>query len=446
MRAGEPITRRAALRGLGTLLPLPWLEATALAGPKPAQAAPTRLAIIYVPNGIHMPDWTPGKTGHDFELPWILKPLEACRKDLLVLSGLAAHRADGPSGNHARASAVFLTGKRPPDDGGVHLGISFDQIAARKVGKQTFLPSLQLGGEPGAQSGRCDAPYSCAYTSNLSWKSESTPLPPLVDPRIVFDRLFSGDERKENLRARQQRARDRKSVLDFVAEDAALLRGQLGAEDRRKLDEYLSAVREVETRLVFAEKRGREVPDYPRPKGIPADHREHLKLLCDLLVLAFRCDATRIATFAFANEFSNRPYPFLDVPEGHHDLSHHENNPAKQAKLRTINRFHIEQFAFLLEKLKAVQEGDGTLLDHCLIAYGCGNSDGNRHNHDDLPILLAGSGSGKIKPGRHIRYKAGTPLMNLWLALLEQMGAPDGSARRQHGPARFLGMRISVTN
>jgi len=423
MSGTRRMTRRTVLRGLGTALALPWLEALGPARAGGPSAVPRRLAIVYVPNGVHMPDWTPADTGAAYTLPRTLQPLRPFRDDLLVLSGLAAHRADGPSGNHARALAVFLTGRRPPDDGSVRLGASADQRAAAVAGRHTRLPSLELGCEPAAQAGHCDTPYSCAYTSNIAWKSETTPLPPEVNPAAVFDRLFAGGKPEEADEARTRRALSRRSVLDFVAEDAQALRSRLGGADRRKLDEYLAAVREVETRLGRTDT-ARQTPDRPRPSGVPADYREHLRLQCDLLALAFRADVTRVATFLFANEFSNRPYPFAGAPEGHHDLSHHENRPDKQAKLAAINRFHVEQFAYLLGRLREVKEGDGTLLDSCLIAYGCGNSDGNRHNHDDLPILLAGRGGGTVQPGRHVRYKEGTPLMNLWLALLERLGAP----------------------
>jgi hypothetical protein len=423
------ITRRTVLKGLGTAVALPWLEAW---GTIPAQAgegatSPTRMAVVYVPNGVNMADWTPKATGEDYTLPRILEPLEPYRRDFLVLSGLSAHRADGPSGNHARAMAVFLTGRRPPDDGKVSLGISADQIAARAVGRCTRLPSLELGCEPATPVGHCDNPYSCAYTSNLSWASETSPLPPEVNPRDAFDRLFAGGDENEAAGARARRAAGRKSVLDFVQEDAAELRSELGADDRRKMDEYLTSMREVEARVGRAGAADPAVPPLARPPGVAADYPEHLRLMCDILVLAFQADVTRVSTLVFANEFSNRPYPCIDVRDGHHDLSHHDNDPDKLAKIREINRFHVGRFAYLLGRLKAVREGDGTLLDHCVIAYGCGNSDGNRHNHDDLPILLAGRGGGTIKPGRHVRYRDGTPLMNLWLSVLDRVGAPTDS-------------------
>ncbi len=403
-----------------------------------AQRFPNRMAVIYVPNGINMADWTPKETGRDFTLPRILKPLEPFQKDLLVLSGLSAHKADGPSGNHARALAVFLTGQRPPDNGGVQLGVSADQLAARVAGRHTRLPSLEIGCEAGAQSGRCDAPYSCAYTSNISWKSETTPLPPEVNPRLVFDRLFASEDRDNTDESRARRALNRKSVLDLVREDATELQAKLGGSDRRKIDEYLSAVREVEMRIGRLEKEPAEASNRPRPLGVPSDYKEHIRAMCDLLVLAWQADVTRVCTFLFANEFSNRPYPFINVRDGHHDLSHHGNDPGKLTRISDINHFHASQFAYLLEKLKASREGDGTLLDHCMIAYGSGNSDGNTHSHENLPVVLAGGGCGAIKPGRHVRYKEGTPLMNLWLAMLERMGAAAESFGDSNGRLNSL--------
>ncbi len=421
------------------MVALPWLEAW---GSTPARAngavvPPTRMAVVYVPNGVNMAEWTPKDEGADYALPHILEPLAPVKQDVLVLSGLAMHGADGPSGNHARASAVFLTGRRPPDSGAVHLGISADQLAARAAGRYTRLPSLEIGCEPATPVGHCDDPYSCAYTSTISWKGEASPLPHTVNPREVFDRLFAGQNARETRQNRAARSASRKSILDFVSEDATELRATLGGDDQRKIDEYLTSIREVETHIERTEEPAAELP-LARPDAAPAGYPEHLRTLCDLLVLAFQADVTRVSTFLFANEFSNRPYLCIDVHEGHHDLSHHENKADKLAKISVINRFHVGQFAYLLGKLKAVREGEGTLLDHCVIAYGCGNSDGNRHNHDNLPMLLAGGGGGSIKPGRHIRYPDGTQLMNLWLSMLDRMGAPAESLGDSTGRLKSL--------
>lgn len=267
-------------------------------------------------------------------------------------------------------------------------------------------------------AGNCDSGYSCVYSSAIAWRSATQPLPKEVDPKIVFERLFSSEPDASRL----QRDRKRRSVLDFIREDSKSLAGKLGASDVRKLDEYFSSVRDIEMRIERAEKLPPVAkPEYATPTGVPADYAEHLKLMCDLMVLAFQADVTRVCTYVLANEGSNRGYGSIGVPDGHHDLSHHGNDQAKKDKIRQINTFHATQLAYLLEKLRSVPEGDGNLLDHSMIAYGSGNSDGNRHNHDDLPILLAGGGCGTIQTGRHIRYAKETPLNNLWLAMLERI-------------------------
>ncbi len=423
------ISRRTVLRGLGAVVALPYLEAmvplNVLASTPAARSAPNRLAFLYVPNGVHMPDWKPKDDGPLTELPEILKPLAPVKDDLLVVSGLTADKArphgDG-AGDHARALAAFLTGCQPRKTDGIDIraGISVDQVAASRVGNDTRLPSLEIGCEAGAMAGNCDSGYSCVYSSAISWRSATQPLPKEVNPKLVFDRLFGAGKDSD----RAKRDARRKSVLDFVREDAGDLRSRLGATDQRKLDEYFTAVRDIEVRIERAEKMPAvKLPDVTRPTGVPAKFDEHLRLLCDLMVLAFQTDVTRVCTFVLCNEGSNRPYGFIGVPEGHHDLSHHGRDPKKQAKIRQINTFHITQFAYLLTKLKAIKEGDGTLLDHCMIAYGSANSDGDRHNHDDLPILVAGRGSGTLKTGRHLRLprEKDTPLNNLWLSLLDRM-------------------------
>lgn len=416
-----PLSRRTVLRGLGTALALPWLEALA---PAAGQTLPLRLAFLYVPNGIHMADWTPKTEGPGFELPWTLQPLAPVKDDLLVLTGLTADKArahgDG-GGDHARALAAFLTGCQPrkTDGTAIRAGTSVDQVAAARIGDQTRLSSLEIGCDRSAMAGNCDSGYSCVYSSTISWRSATTPVPKEVNPRLVYDRLFSITSDA----SRALRDLKRRSVLDLVREDAGSLRAKLGAPDQRKLDEYLSSIREIEQRLERSSHLPEvKRPDYPRPTGVPAGYEEHIRILCDLLVLAFQADLTRICTFVLANEGSNRPYPFAGVPEGHHDLSHHGNDPKKQAKIRTINRFHVTQLAYLLEKLKAIPEGHGTLLGRCMIVYGSGNSDGNQHNHDNLPILLAGKGGGTLRTGRHLRYPRETPLNNLWLAMLDRLG------------------------
>jgi hypothetical protein len=425
----KTLPRRTVLRGLGAAIALPWLEAMT---PRPVRGAsldaPTRLAFVYVPNGVHMPDWTPRATGADFDLPPLLEPLKTVREDLLVLGGLALDpaRAHGDGGgDHARAMATFLTGTHPRKTGGADLraGISVDQVAAREVGQATRFASLEIGCEGGRDSGQCDHGYSCAYQVNLSWRGEASPAAKEVDPRLVFERLFEGRVASEADPLAARHLRRERSLLDFVSEDARKLREKLGVADRRKLEEYLTGIREIE-RGIDAVRPVVNIgqASLARPSGIPSDYREHLRVMSDLLVLAFRADLTRIATFVFGNDGSNRSYPTIGVPEGHHDLSHHGQDTQKCAKIHAINRFHIEQFAYLVGRLKEVREGNGTLLDHSMIVYGSGISDGNAHSHEDLPILLAGKGNGSLKPGRHIRFPNETPLTNLHLSLLDRMG------------------------
>jgi len=386
------------------------------------------MAFLYVPNGAQMPDWTPQTTGPQFELPPILQPLCAMQDDLVVLSGLTLNPAralgDG-GGDHARAMASFLTGRHPKKTDGADLcaGISVDQLAARSVGHATRFPSLEIGCEGGKNGGECDHGYSCAYQSNLSWQSESAPVAKQVNPRLVFDRLFGAPGTGKHAQDAARNDRRQRSILDFVGEEAGRLKGILGGSDRRKIDEYLTGIREIEVRI----ERARTAVDvggtkYPRPLGIPADYQEHVRLMGDLVALAFQSDLTRIATFVFANDGSNRSYRQIGVPDGHHDLSHHGGDQAKCEQIRKINQFHIAQLAYLLGKLKAMPEGEGTLLDHSMILYGSGISDGNSHSHDNLPILLAGKANGTIKTGRHVRFPSETPLTNLYVSMLNRMG------------------------
>lgn len=429
----RPISRRTVLRGLGTAVALPVLEAMrpvlSLAG-EAAKPAPKRLAFIYLPNGKHMADWTPTAEGRDFVLPYTLEPLKPFQKDLLVLTGLTLDKArpngDG-AGDHARAMAAFLTGSQPRKTHGADIkaGISADQVVAERVGRHTKFASLEIGCDGSRQAGNCDSGYSCAYSSNLSWRTSSTPMAKEINPRLVFERLFRDGPPGEADASRAKRDQYRRSVLDFVLDDARRLKGQLGATDQRKLDEYLSGVRDLELRIRRATEYSDAPPpkDFPKPAGTPKDYAEHIRLMADVLVLAFQADLTRVATFVFANDGSNRSYRFIGVPEGHHDLSHHGRNKDKQAKIRQINRFHITQLAYFLERLASKREGDKSLLDSCMVVYGSGISDGDRHNHDDLPILVAGSGGGSLTPGRHIRYPKETPLTNLYVSLIDRMGA-----------------------
>ena len=427
------LPRRTFLRGLGTSLALPLLDVmlpqNALSAASEADI-PTRMAFLFVPNGIHMPDWTPSEEGGQFTLPSILEPLEPMKDDLLVLSGLAQKKANANGdggGDHARAAATFLTGCQAHKTSGkdIRIGVSVDQVAAQHLGRHTSLSSLELGCERAKMAGSCDTGYSCAYTTNMSWRSESTPMPKEINPRAVFDRLFRDPEADQQEVALARRERYRKSVLDLVLEDAADLKKKLGRTDRRKMDEYLESVRALEQRIENGSSEGQAVAaskGVPRPKGIPGDYGEHVRLMGDLMVLAFQLDITRISTFMLANAGSNRTYRNVGVSGGHHQLSHHRNDETKMSQISKINRFHMEQFAYMLKKMKAIKEGDGTLLDHSMILYGSCIGNGDRHNHNDLPILLAGRGGGSITSGRHIRYEQDTPLMNLYLAMLDRVG------------------------
>jgi len=408
---------------------LPFLESLVPTGAfaSTAQQPPLRMAFLFVPNGIHMPNWTPTAEGNDFELPSTLAPLAPVREKLLILSGLTQDKArangDG-AGDHARCAATFLTGVQAVKTIGkdTRVGISVDQVAASHLGGHTKFPSIEIGCEAGKSSGDCDSGYSCAYSSNISWRTPTTPATKEVNPSLLFERLFGGGKAVDRRQSRAKRDAERKSILDLVANDARQLRRRLGKWDRLKLDEYLDGVREIEKRInqpqgdLFVE--GQIVP----PRGIPADYGRHVQLMGDLMTLAFQTDQTRICSFMFADAGSGKTYPVLDIKEGHHYLSHHQNDKEKIEKIAKINLYHTQLLAYILSRLDNTPEGEGTLLDNTLLVYGSGIGDGNRHNHDDLPILVAGNGQGAISTGRHIRYKNGTPLMNLYLTMLQQAG------------------------
>lgn len=424
------LPRRTFLRGLGTAVALPMLDAMSPAFARPAREAAkgaTRLAFIYVPNGIIMQDWTPEATGRGFELPKTLEPLKAQQDSLLILSGLTQNNGralgDGP-GDHARAAASYLTGVHPRKTAGADIkcGISADQVAAQALGRATRFASIELGCEDGRLVGNCDSGYSCAYSNSISWRGEATPMPPEVNPRVVFERLFGSGEAGESPAARARRERYRKSILDLVSEDAQSLQATLGPTDRRKLDEYLTGIREIERRIETAEQSQQATPEIEAPEGVPAEFSEHVRLMFDLLAVAFETDMTRIATFMMAREGSNRTYREIGVADPHHGISHHRNDAALIAKLAQINRFHVELFARFVGRLKATQDGDATLLDRSILIYGSGLSDGNRHWHHDLPVLIAGGGNGAWKTGRHIQYPKDTPMTNLFLTVLDRMG------------------------
>ncbi|MCA9176970.1 MAG: DUF1552 domain-containing protein [Planctomycetales bacterium] len=427
----QQLPRRTFLRGMGLAMGLPWLESLL---PREARAAgkraPVRMAFVFFPNGAIMRDWKPADAGEKYTLPATLDALAEHRANFSVITGLAQDngraKGDGP-GDHARCASTYLTGAHPYKTTGadIRVGVSVDQVAADRIGRLTKLPSIELGIEAGRNAGNCDSGYSCAYSANVSWKSESTPMAKEVNPRLAFERLFGGGSQEHRQDSLAHRQLYRQSILDMVADDAADLTRKLGATDRRKLDEYFTSVRELERRIESDESGDIVIgrPHLDLPQGTPKDVQQHIRLMYDVLALAFQSDVTRVATFMLGNAGSNRSYPMVDVTEGHHQLSHHGNEEEKMAKIQRIDRFLADQFAYFLGKLGSIAEGEGTLLDNCMICYGSGLSDGNRHDHADLPIVLAGRGGNTLKTGRHIDLGSETPLNNLFLSMLDRVGA-----------------------
>ena len=431
---GKHLHRRTFLRGLGAAVALPLLDAMvpalSNASTSAASKPPVRLAFNYVPNGVTMKSWKPSATGADFEFSPILKPLEAYRNDIFVLSGLDHHQAESlgdGGGDHARAGACYLTGVHPKKTAGADIlaGISVDQIAAQKIGSATRMSSLELGCEDSRTVGVCDSGYSCAYTNSISWRGPRTPMPPETNPRIVFERLFGDQDFSLTPEQRTIKSQQRRSILDLVNSRTQRLVQDLGPSDRRKMDEYLTGIQELEKRIKMAEESHDEVkPGIEKPAGIPVAYSDYIKLMFDLQILAFQADLTRVSTLVFGREASVRTYGEIGVADPHHPLSHHRNLPENMAKLAKINTFHTGLFASFLEKMKNTKDGDGTLLDHSMVVYGGAICDGNSHSHVDLPVILAGRGDGQLKPGRHIVYEKGTPMTNLYLSLLERMNVP----------------------
>jgi hypothetical protein len=423
------LPRRTFLRGLGSTLGLPLLEAMVPAFTALAQTAAKpvrRLAFFYVPNGIQLVNWHPKSEGANFEITPILSPLERVRDQIVVVSGLANSQADPldvGSGSHARAAGVWLNGVRPKrtESADIQAGITVDQFAARELGKDTPLSSLQLALEPSFVVGNCEGGYSCAYVNTMSWQTPTLPLPMETNPHVVFERLF-GDGSSGAVRLAQMRY-DR-SILDAVLEDMVRLRRTLGPRDRTTVDEYVEAVRDVERRLQKTEHRTdpSAAPAIDAPLGVPDSFDEHAKLLLDLQLLAYQADLTRVVTFQIARELSVRSYPDIGVIEAHHDISHYANNPEKMVKNTKINTYHVELFAHLVTKMSATPDGDGSLLDHAMMLYGSGMGDGNLHRHHDLPLVVVGGGCGQLAGGRHLRYPNDTPMMNLGLSLLDKVG------------------------
>lgn len=426
------LDRRTLLRSAAACVALPWLDAMQPARPAAPPRPKVRCLFVFAPNGKKMDDWTPAAAGTGFELPPTLQPLQPLRPALTVLSGLGidggrAH-GDGP-GDHARAAASFLTCAHPKKTGGADLraGVSIDQLLAAAIGDRTPFASLELGLDRGAAAGVCDSGYSCAYSNNVAWKDAGTPVVKETDPRQLFARLFGDPDAAADAAAGQRQRRLQQSVLDAVQQDARSLRGRLGAADRSKLDDYLAAVREVEQRLARLDREPAPATAVPVPPALLERRRDRqlqLQLLYELLALAFATDRTRIATLMLGNGGSNRSHRFLGVPEGHHELSHHGRRPEKLAAIARIDRYHVQQLATFGQRLQAEVDAGGSLLQHSLVVYGAGIGDGDRHNHDDLPVLLLGHGGGAVRGGRHLRLLP-TPMANLYLTVAAAMGAPQ---------------------
>ena len=429
----KSLPRRTFLRGMGVTMALPLLDAMtpALSAMSSGTAAKTvvRLGFVYVPNGIIMDKWTPATEGANFQFAPTMKPLEPFREQLLVLSGLAQVQGralgDG-AGDHARAGATFLTGVHPKKtEVNIRAGISADQIAAREFGKYTQLASLELGIESNQLAGGCDSGYSCAYTNTVSWRGDTTPLPVENNPRAIFERLF-GDGESTDAAARLAQLNKQRSILDYVTGSLNRLGNTLGPNDRTKLSEYMDAIRDIERRIQKAEQQNASVklPVMERPTAVPEEFEDHVKMVMDLEVLAFQTDMTRVISLMMAREGSNRSYRSIGISDGHHNLTHHQKDPEKIAKVTKINELQVKMFAYLLEKLKATPDGDGNLLDHSMILYGSSICDGNLHTHHDLPIVVAGGGAGHVKGNRHLVFPKDTPLNNLLISMLYKVGVP----------------------
>ncbi len=419
----KSLPRRTVLRGLGATIALPFLDSMipALTPALKAASPVHRLSIVYVPNGIVMSEWTPSTEGSTFAITPILRPLASFRDRLIVLSGLR----NGPPNYavHGAASTRFLTTEPPLASTGsvVEAGVSADQVVARHFSRETPLASLELSLES-PFAGVCDVGSSCVYTDTISWHSRTMPLPMEHNPRVVFERLF-GEADTTDPTARLARIAARRSLLDSVAEAIADLRRGLGVADRVKVDEHLDAIRDIERQIQKTEEQdARELPGLERPVGVPGTFPEHARLMFDLQVLAYQTDITRVITFMMGRELSGRSHPEIGVHDGHHPISHHQNDPGKLAKLARVNTHHAAQFAYFLDRLRSAADGDGSLLDHMTIVYGGGMSDGNSHSPDNLPILLVGGGSGQLKGGRHLRFQSDTPVANLHATLLPKLG------------------------
>ena len=438
------IPRRAFLHGMGVTLSLPLLESMIPAQTpltKTAGSPQFRMGLCFMPHGAVMSNWTPVVEGTNFEVSRTLKPLEPFKKDLVVVSNLA-HRNAAPAGpgdnggDHTRSPAVYLNGVHPKrtDGADIRAGTTIDQIAAQQIGQETRLPSLELAIEDySGLVGSCDVGFSCAYMNTISWRTPTVPMPMEINPRVVFDRLFGDGSTTEE---RLERIEQERSILDAVTGQVRRLQGNLGATDRNRVTEYLDTIREIERRIVLAEKQNAasDISVPATPSGIPDDHETHTKLMFDLMAVAFQADITRVSTFMMAREVSYRTFPMLGITEAFHPASHHQNNPARLEQLTKINTYHVSLLAYMLEKLRSTPDGDGTLLDHTLMLYGSGMSNSNIHNHSPLPILLAGGAAGKLQGGRHMKYPEETPMANLLLTILYKAGVEQESIGDSTGP------------
>ncbi|HTW67629.1 MAG TPA: DUF1552 domain-containing protein [Bryobacteraceae bacterium] len=428
------LPRRTFLRGLmGTSIALPLLDCMVpalSAATKTAASPKTRVSFLYVPHGAVMDKWTPATEGTGFEFTQILKPLEPFRNQLLVVTGLANKAAESQGdggGDHARSAPSYLSGIHPLRTEGedVRAGTTIDQLAAQKISQDTPLPSLELGTEDTGLVGVCDVGYSCAYMNSIAWRTPTQPLPMEINPRVVFERLFGDGSTAAERLARKQEDR---SILDSITGEVPHLEFGLGTRDRGRISDYLDNIREIERRIQMAEKRAKLNINVPEtPIGVPESFDEHAKLMYDLQALAFQAEITRVSTFMVARDLSQRTFPWIGVPEPHHSVSHHGNNPVMIAKLAKINNYHVSLLAYYLDRLRSTPDGDGNLLDHSMILYGSSMSNPNEHNHFPLPLLVAGGASGKLAGGRHVKYPERTPMSNLLLALLEKAGVERNS-------------------
>jgi hypothetical protein len=424
----KPMARRTLLRGAGTMMALPFLEAmvSSAKAAEVGQAARKRLQVIYTPNGMMMENWTPAASGDGFAYSTIMKPLEPFRSKISVFTGLSHVQAEAlgdGAGDHGRCCGGYLTGIHVKKTEGADItsGISMDQLVAKEFGDKTQIPSLELGLEPPSLVGSCDSGYSCAYTNTLSWSSPSTPLPVTINPREVFERLF-GDGDSLDAKSRLAQLRRQASILDFVAADAKRMSSRLGASDKQKLDEYLQSVRDIEKRIQKVEKGGTNavaLPAYSKPAGVPDGFEDHAHMMIDLQVLAMQADMTRVCTFMIGREVSGRSYPEIGVPDAHHPLSHHGGDPEKIAKLTKINTLHMEQVAYYLKRISETKDGDKPLIASTMVLAGASLADPNRHDHRSLPVIVAG---GLIKGDRHVTVDKDTPMTNMMLAMMDTLG------------------------